>query len=406
MIDSSNKSFCMYPWVHIHTAPTGIAAPCCIAKSCSDNVGVGDAKISRLINLVNSSKMNKLRLDMIAGKKNEECESCYLHEEQGINSFRQASLKKYGQLIDESLANTEQDGSLKKFEMKYFDIRFNNICNFKCRTCGQEYSSQWEQENLKNDVGYARIIPKNQNKLFLQDVIDQIEYMDTAYFAGGEPLITEEHYIILEEMIRKNKTDIYLRYNTNLSNLKFKDKDLLSLWSNFKVIDISASIDHYGERAEYIRHGTDWAVIETNFNNIKQYRNVRLSVNTVLSVFNYLTLHKFYQYMIDKKFYTRKSNAFSLYFADSPYHISCHILPKKYKELGKLSLDKSISHLENHAFDPDNFNQMKSMQSLITVKDTWGTYGTEFKTEIARLDQIRNEDFAKVFSELAELLYE
>ena len=121
-------------------------------------------------------------------------------------------------------------------------------------------------EDLKNNLPYARIYPKNDNPDFLKEIIEQVPNFKTAYFAGGEPLITEEHYILLEEMIRTGASNtVSLRYNTNLSNFKFKDKDILSLWKHFKKkIDIYASVDHYGERAEYIRHGTNWATVEEN----------------------------------------------------------------------------------------------------------------------------------------------
>ena len=54
--------------------------------------------------------------------------------------------------------------------MRYFDIRFSNICNFKCRTCGSGFSTQWEQEDLKNNVYHAKIIPKNDNPDFLKEI--------------------------------------------------------------------------------------------------------------------------------------------------------------------------------------------------------------------------------------------
>ena len=119
--------------------------------------------------------------------------------------------------------------------MRYFDLRFSNICNFKCRTCNYEYSSQWEQEDKRRGIKRPIINFAKEDTALLQDVINQIPNIETAYFAGGEPLITEEHYIIIEEMIRKNRTDIKLMYNTNLSNFKFKNnkKDFLNGKNHF-----------------------------------------------------------------------------------------------------------------------------------------------------------------------------
>ena len=73
-------------------------------------------------------------------------------------------------------------------------------------------------------------------------------------------LITPEHYVILEEMIRKGRTDTILRYNTNAS-ISYKQYDIFDLWKHFDRIELSCSID-YGERAEVMRHGTDWARVE------------------------------------------------------------------------------------------------------------------------------------------------
>ncbi len=402
-----SKTFCMLPWNHLHVTPIGTGAPCCIADSCNNHEGVGDAKKDRLIDLVNSPKMKQLRLDMLNEVPNKECSSCYSHESHGIRSWRQTSNEAYADYFDDVI-NTNEDGSLTEFKMRYFDMRFSNICNFKCRTCSQEYSSQWEQENARNNVTYARSFPKNTNAELLQDVIDNIEFMETAYFAGGEPLIMDQHYIILEEMIRKGKTDIQLRYNTNASNLKYKNKDIIELWSHFtNPIDMSLSIDHVKERAEYIRHGTNWGTVENNINLIRSLPNIRFSINTVLSVFNFLTFAEFYEYLLIKGIY---NSSCGIYNMTSPYHLSCHVLPPEYKLLGKQSLKQTIrimgnsmtDHARNHVLDAINWAMSRNIAYEIESNNT--TYLQLFKNEVTRLDLIRGEDFRKTFPELAPLL--
>lgn len=399
-----NDSFCMMPWIHLHVSPTGVAAPCCISKSCSTPTGMGNANTERLLDLVNSEQMNQLRLDMLTGKKNDECANCYQYEEQGVFSPRRSSINDYYHRLDD-VKNTNEDGSLSDFHMRYFDIRFSNICNFKCRTCGQEFSSQWEQENLRNNVSYAQSFPKNNNKEFLQDVIDQIEYMDHAYFAGGEPLIMEEHYILLEEMIRKGRTDIQLRYNTNFSNLKFKDKDLLGLWQSFKYpVAVYASIDHYGERAEYIRHGTDWGKVESNLLMAASLPYVNLQMNSVISVFNYLTFDEFYRYMIDLGIYTARSQASTVCNMSSPEAFTCHLLPPEYKAKGVESINNTIDYMASKNFQADKIAQLTNCNQWVQSRDTWEEQKDNFKEEINRVDNIRGEDFRKTFPELAPLL--
>lgn len=395
----------MAPWVHLHTTPKGLAAPCCISSSCASNEGVGNSRTQPLMELVNSEQMNKLRIDMLTGTPNEECTKCYQHDEQQINSSRKMLNTEFQEFYDEVIENTNIDGSLKDFKMRYFDIRFSNICNMKCRTCGSDFSTLWEQEDLKAKVPYAKIIPKNDNKNFLEEVKNQVPNLKSAYFAGGEPLITEEHYILLEEMIRSGRTDISLRYNSNMSNLKFKDKDLLSLWSRFKKpVDVYASIDHYGERAEYIRHGTDWGVVESNLLQLKKSTFVNLQMNTVLSAFNFCTIGEFYQYLIDKGLYSSKDRVFTLYNMSTPDHYTTHILPVRQKEIGRASLEGAIKLLSDSNFKKHQIHQIQDALPWALLYNTWDQHKVAFRQETQRIDKIRGEKFEKVFPELAELL--
>lgn len=399
-----SKTFCIVPWIHIHTNPSGIATPCCIAESCTKPEGVGNAREQSLMEIVNSEPMNKLRTDMLTEVKNTECTKCYEHEEQGIKSFRNMINNEFSHQVD-SIDSTKKDGSLKEFKMRYFDIRFNNICNFKCRTCGSGFSTQWEQEDLKNKVWNAKVIPKNDNKEFLGEVVEQIQNIETAYFAGGEPLITEEHYVLLEEMIRSGKTNIKLRYNTNLSNLKFKDKDLVSLWKNFdKGVDIYASIDHYGERAEYIRHGTDWGLVESNFKLVKKTPFINLHMNTVLSVFNILTINDFYQYLYDNDMYSNKDSIYMLYNMSTPEFLACHILPPELKIKAKQSLENTVKFFKDKKFKTAQIQQIEDAIPWSISKDSWDQQKVHFRNEVKRLDKIRDENFKKTFPELAVLL--
>lgn len=398
-----SKVFCMAPWIHIHTSPTGRAMPCCVSKMFI--TGVGDTTKQSIIEVVNSEGMNKIRLDMLAERPVESCGQCYDHENQGIASFRQSMNHGYGKYYDEVIDDTNSDGTLNDFKMRYFDIRFSNICNMKCRTCGSDYSSQWEQEDKKNRPWLMKSLPKNNRSEFLEEVVSHIDHMDVAYFAGGEPLITEEHYIMLEEMIRRGRTDIRLQYNTNLSNLKFKDKDLLSLWKNFtNGVNISASIDHYGERAEYIRKGTDWTQIENNLKIARELDYISTNINTVVSLYNYVTLDEFYRYLIDHKLYAPKDGTYSLYNMHSPLQLASHVLPPVLKQIGREKILKLRSYMMMQKFNRRVADDLNNVISWVNSKHSWEEQREHFQTFTRSIDQSRNEDFTKVFPELATLM--
>jgi MoaA/NifB/PqqE/SkfB family radical SAM enzyme len=398
---TESKVFCMAPWVHIHTTPTGTATPCCIAKG-----SVGSSLMQELGDLINADEMKKLRLDMLNGVANPMCETCHQHERSEIGSSREQYADRFNKYFDEVISNTREDGHLDNFKMRYFDIRFNNICNFKCRTCNADYSSQWEQEDLKRKLPYARIYPKNNRTNFIEDILEHIPHMEYAYFAGGEPLITEEHYILLEEMIKQKRNDIRLVYNSNISNLKFKNKDILRLWSMFQhPIEMSASIDHIGERAEYIRHGTNWGTVESNLIKLKSVDNVQLSVNTVVSAFNYTTLHDLYRFLINKGIYLPPPGpTFSAYSMASPPQFAAQALPIDIKKKGKMNIRLLTDYMEHRKFTGHQIITLNNCITWAEADNTWEQYKTQFQNDIRDLDKVRGEEFVKVFPELASMM--
>ena len=48
---------------------------------------------------------------------------------------------------------------------------------------------------------------------------------------------------------------------TNLTNINFKDKNLIDLWKHFPGLEIIVSIDGYGEVNDYIRSGSHYNII-------------------------------------------------------------------------------------------------------------------------------------------------
>jgi hypothetical protein len=230
--------------------------------------------------------------------------------------------------------------------------------------------------------------------------------MEHAYFAGGEPLITEEHYILLEEMIRLGKTDIKLKYNSNVSNLKFKSKDIVDLWSRFeKPIDMMASIDHFGKRAEYIRNGTDWNQVELNLLKLSQVSNVDLKLNSVISIFNYASFAEFVSYLLDKQILsiTPKIELFT-YNMVSPEYITAQALPQQIKEEGKSKLLDVMARLSSEGFPDHQSMMLRKSIEWVDSTHTWEQYKDQFQKETKELDVLRNEKFSDIFPELGSLL--
>jgi sulfatase maturation enzyme AslB (radical SAM superfamily) len=105
----------------------------------------------------------------------------------------------------------------------------------------------------------------------VNEIIDK--YLETAKkinFVGGEPTIIKEYWDILDRLIENKMFDIPLKFTTNASTLTFGNKNILDYWKHFKKVKVDCSIDDFGQRAEYLRCGTQWNDV---FNNLKTINN-------------------------------------------------------------------------------------------------------------------------------------
>ena len=115
--------------------------------------------------------------------------------------------------------HTKADGHYDKVNMIYWDIRFSNLCNLSCRYCGTYFSSNWydDQVALFGKPNHPKVTYAGSSKTDAYDqLINYLPMVEQVYFAGGEPLIMEEHYKILKALIDIGKADkvrlIYINY--------------------------------------------------------------------------------------------------------------------------------------------------------------------------------------------------
>ena len=130
-----------------------------------------------------------------------------------------------------------------------------------------------------------------------------LDYVEQIYFAGGEPLLMEEHYRILEELVRREKFDVRLIYNTNFTQTYLKNRSVFEYWRQFRSVAVGASLDASGDRAEYIRKGTDWAqVVENRREMLRVCPEVDFYISPTLSIMNAWHLPDFHREWVDLGF--------------------------------------------------------------------------------------------------------
>jgi radical SAM protein with 4Fe4S-binding SPASM domain len=387
-----SNTFCILPWIHIYSNPDGSVLPCCISDY---RMPLGNIQTNTIDDVWNNEKYKTLRKNMLTGKECNECSACYKSEKNGNISLRQSKLDDFAKFISLS-KKTNLDGSLDNLNLKYFDIRWSNICNFKCRTCSSTYSSSWAAED--NTQGYQKEVfiyagGKNNDDLYKQ-FLPHFHKIEEIYFAGGEPLLTDKHYDILEYLISIKKRNIRLRYNTNLSNLKYKDKNLIELWKKFSDVIVYVSLDSWGSRAEYIREGTKWQTIEENLQRLKfEVPHVQLQTSTVISAFNVNTLPEFLKYITDNGFFNKVKLETNFYNIINPNYYSVKILPDKLRE-------ETINKLSTAQITPYIDFQIKTVVNLLTNTTYDESLNQKFKEITIHYDKIRNRNFVETFPEL------
>jgi len=403
---TKSKTFCMFPWLHLFVSPRGTVYPCCSHSQRTE--AFGNTKTQALADVFNNEQMRTLRMNMLEGKSSPVCEMCYTFERRGAHSYRQFANERFGEEFHSVVPSTLPDGRVPDFRMLYIDVRFSNLCNFKCRTCGVEYSSQWATETKLVNKQKAKpntdptLLHADPSGKLLREIAQHLDHAKIIYFAGGEPMMMEEHYEILQQLIAQGRRDITLRYNTNASSFKFKDRDIWQLWQQFDRIEVSASIDHYGERAEYIRTGTDWAAVESNLILLRQQPNIDFQINTVLSVFNYATLPEFYQYLVDRDLYRPTDRFHFIVNTNYPEFYSAAVLPRWIKT----AATEKILALRDWARQQYNWSMVSNLEHGVqhaNSEHTWVQHRDRLRTLTRELDQIRGTDVVKTFPELRSL---
>jgi len=399
VVDSPRERvFCLLPWTHLHVRADGSARPCCAWSGPL----LGDARSSSLAELWNSPILKALRSDLMSGRPVTGCARCYESERSGFWSMRQ----KKNVELDRHRGRerlTEPDGTLPRLPVPFLEIRFSNVCNLRCRTCDPTQSSAWaaDAEALGLPVQGEPILKPydDWDTLWrqLQPLLE--EGLEEIVFAGGEPLVMEEHYRILDFLLSRGRTDVCLNYITNFSTLRFQGRDVIDLWSRFRDVKVVASLDGSGRRGEYLRKGLRWeAAVANREEMLRRCPDVLFSISATLSIFNALHLPEFHREWAERGLIQR--NAFRLNVLMTPEMYCIQVLPRALKEL---VLESYRRHQESF-LDADGAAALDyaAATRFLEAQDR-SELLPRFLAMTRRLDRLRGEDCREVFPELAAL---
>jgi organic radical activating enzyme len=404
---TESKTFCILPWTHMHAFPDGRTYPCCLADYWHP---VGDLRKNTMAEVWNQDGYKTMRKNMLEDKSCVECTKCYEQEENGFFSMRNEANRNQGHFIND-VELTNEDGTHPEFKIRYWDIRFSNLCNFSCRTCGPIFSSNWYNDhvkmyNRKPDVLGREMLrveyAAGDEETIQKQMEPHIPNLEQVYFAGGEPLIMKEHYFLLDRLLEQDKTDCRLIYNTNFSEMRFKDKHVFDYWKKFETVNVGASLDASGARAELMRKGTDWKqAVDNRRQMMTEVPHVDFYVSATISAMNVLHVLDFHREWVDLGLIEPKD--FNINICQSPEWYRIDIFPKWFKQ--EVIIPAYQKHIE--WLDPqDKLRRatvgFQSVLNFLTANDRNDLW-PRFVQEINTLDDLRGEDFWTTFLEFDKL---
>ena len=292
------KTYCAFPFQHQYVHMSGSVRLCCATME-----NVTDKKGNRvhmnndsLQKIWNSDYMKDARLKMKNGELLKACTKCIDQEARGYKSMRNENNE------EKNINNVSADGSMDTMPNS-MELHFGNVCNLKCKMCGQDYSNQIGKEILQigeKDKDFLEWVYKQsgnvnnwtnnlsveytwfRNEKTKNKLIDYVsKHITKLTIIGGEPTVIPEFYELLDYCYENNTLkDKDITIVTNLTNTNPK----MTQWlPEMKSWTIWASIDGLGDITEYIRYPSNFKKVVENLN---FYKKLLLESNNGQIVFS------------------------------------------------------------------------------------------------------------------------
>lgn len=271
------------------------------------------------------------------------------------------------------------------FDLKTIDVRWTNLCNFACVYCGPMFSSKWTEE-----LKITQAVPTEQQKnKFKEYILKHARQLKHVYLAGGEPLLMKENLELLE-LLQQVNPEVNLRINTNLSKT---DTTIFDRICEFKNVHWTVSIETIQDEFDYVRYGGNWLEFLDNLTRIKKLDH-KISFNMLWFLLNYKSIFGCVDYLKGLGFH---NNSFIIGPLLDPEYLNVRHLPENVLHLLKTTLESKINEAPGYLLE-DSYRNLLSYIEQPFEKDLEGSF-----EKIKILDQRRNIDSSKIFTELYKL---
>ena len=320
-----NGSYCPLIFNEIYADSSGEYRLCCHARS-TETSKKYKSQTHKPFEYFNSPEMENKRDEVLSGTKLPECVTCYKQEEVNPDgeSYRQRKVRQY---------QYDMPTHVDKVNLK---LRINGTyCNLSCYMCIPYNSSTRRNEmNLIYPEGWDffssskfESVKHKEYDMIVQDIIDNIEKVNKIHITGGEPLQLPKHWELIERIPAEHAKNIELVYDTNLTELKYKNHSVFEIEDKFKSVIWGVSCDHYQDKLSWIRYPIQVNQFEKNLREMID-NGFRIDLNCTISILNIHDLLDMYKYY--KSNFGLEMNFNSI--VSTPDFLSIKHLPKKIKD--------------------------------------------------------------------------
>jgi hypothetical protein len=211
--------------------------------------------------------------------------------------------------------------------------------------CHQGASSAWyaDANALAGKMQYAEILRPTNTMEEAWDLFDTlIPSLEEIYILGGEPLLEIGNYNLLQKLIAQKRTDIRVKFSTNLSSVSGLGEKILNLLQLFPNKLFLLSYDGEGEVGEFIRKGTLWSSVVNNHKKLlNTIREEDFIIVTTVSLLNVFHLCDFIMYLIKEKIITN-ARQLALSVLREPKYFNVKLLTTSQLELLEENINRFV----------------------------------------------------------------
>ena len=294
-MEPNRNTFCTSPFIHQSTKTDGSIKACCRSLPAISNI-----KDETLAQAWNNPELKQLRLDLLNGVRNKRCDVCWKLEDADVISLRQKyNMNDFDMQKAIQAAETMSDDGTVHNKPTWIEFKMSNLCNLRCRMCHPMDSTKWYRdyksvEHLHDSAWQSHMkrigLSENSRLInydddFFEELPNFMEDINLLAFAGGEPLMDENHYRVLDSVVDRAH-EIKLRYATNITMLSAGKYNALDYWPKFKEIHLACSLDGPPGLNEYIRGDANISKIEQNIKKAIEIQNIRVTGKLTVQALN------------------------------------------------------------------------------------------------------------------------